>query len=193
MRTHLPTLCILIGFLAFQSANASAVSKKLGLEFGLGFNSTYGLLGLGGRYLISQNQDLHINTGVDLSGAIVAVGSRFYVLSSENKCFFIFSCKPRYFIGATALRSNESTITAESDGAKGEYKQSEGYASQITGGSYDTFGESFTMGFELGYRSWLKRPATQFQSGTFLPKHQIDLEKHVADSIAVGLSFGWLF
>lgn len=64
---------------------------------------------------------------------------------------------------------------------------------QMTAGSYDTFGESFTLGLELGYRAWLKRPDIKFQSGTFLTKHQSDLEKHVENSISAGLAFGWFF
>lgn len=193
MKSLLRYICVLLIFFAFEFANASGSSKNLGLDLGLGFNSTYGLLGLGGRYFVSENQDININMAGDVSGFIIGAGSRFYFQSSEDKCFFVFSCKPKYFVGVTAIRANGSTVTIEGDGAKGEYKQSDGYAGQLTVGSYDIFDESFTMGFELGYRTWLKRPDFKFQSGTFLPKHQSDLEKYVEDSIGVGLTLGWIF
>lgn len=186
-------LIFILGFI-FQSANAASDSaKNLGVDLGLGFYSNYGLAGAGGRYFISDSQDIHLSAGVDLTGLIVGAGSRFYFQSGYDKCFFIFTCKPKYFIGGTLIRSNGSTISVDGDGVKGEYKQSDGYAGNLTAGSYDIFGDSFTLGLELGYRVWLKRPDITFQSGTFLPKHKSNLEKYGDNSINVALTFGWLF
>lgn len=194
MKSFNVLIFIFLQIFIFLNASASgSSSKNLGVDFGLGFYSNYGLIGGGARYFISESQDIHVNTGLDLSGFIIGAGSRFYFPAGYDKCFFVFTCKPKYFIGGTLIRSNGSTISVDGDGVKGEYKQSDGYAGNVAIGSYDTFGDSFTMGLELGYRMWMRRPDITFQSGTFLQKHKSDLEKYGENSINVALTFGWLF
>jgi hypothetical protein len=194
MKTFSFLIFIFMQIFIFSNANAAASSSKnLGVDLGLGFISNYGLIGGGVRYFISDSQDLHVNTGIDLNGFIVGAGSRFYTQSGYDKCFFVFSCKSKYFIGGTLIRSNGSTITVDGDGVKGDYKQSDGFAGNLAVGSYDVFGDSFTMGLEVGYRAWMKRPDITFQSGTYLQKHKTDLEKYGENSVNVALTFGWLF
>ncbi len=175
-------------------ANSSVGRKKnLGIDLGLGFQSNYGLIGAGGRYFLSKNQDVHITSGLDLSGLIGGAGSRYYFHSPYDKCFFIFKCKQKYFIGGTVIFSNHSTVIVKKDGMEGEYKQSDGYAGNITFGSYDIFGDSFTIGLEIGYRMWMKRPDVTFQEGAFSRDHKESLEKILENSLNVAFTLGWVF
>lgn len=184
---------ILVSIYLFNVNAAGSLSKNIGFDLGLGLFSNYGLIGSGGRYFISDSQDIHLNAGLDLSGFIAGVGSRFYTQIKNDNCYFILKCKSKYFLGGTFIHSNSSNISVDGDGIKGEYKQSVGFAGNLTIGTYDIFGDSFSVGFELGYRAWAKRPKITFQSGDYLQKHKTDLEAYVEDSTNVALTFGWLF
>lgn len=184
---------ILFAGLLFWSSFSPAQSKNLGIDLGLGFQSNYGLIGAGGRYFLSELQDVHVSVGIDLSGLMVGAGSRFYFPDSDTRCLFIFSCKPRYFVGGTFLGANGTLATVDGDGVRGDYRKSDGLAANASFGSYDVFGKSFTMGIELGYRFWLKRPTVDFESGTYLQKHKDGLEDSLVDSISGAVTLGWLF
>lgn len=185
-------LCLQVFVVRHANASGSS-SKNLGLDLGIGFFSNYGLLGGGARYFVSESQDIHFNAGIDVSGLLKGFGTRRYFHSSKDTCFFVFNCKSKYFIGGTLLRSENSTVTVDGDGARGVYKQSEGYVGNFSVGTYEIFGDLLTIGTELGYRLWMKRPEISYQSGAFLQKHKNDLEKYGENSLNIALTLGWLF
>ncbi|MBK7844857.1 MAG: hypothetical protein IPJ71_14420 [Bdellovibrionales bacterium] len=183
----------LIVLFIFGSSVGLAHSRRMGADLGIGWRSDYGLLGLGGRYFIAETQDFHLTAGFDVIGLILGLGSRRYFQPNHTHCFFMFECEPRYFIGVTLLKANGASISIEGDGLNGKYSESGGYGANFSTGFYDTFGESFTMGLEVGYRLWLDRPTIHFESGTYLKKHQNSLEEFLDDSFTASLTFGWSF
>ena len=179
--------------LTFQAGAANGPNGRLGLDLGTGLLSDYGFLGLGARYFVSGWQDLHASVGADPNGGMIGVGSRLYYHLAASKCFFIIPCDQRLFMGVTALRSGGGLVSVTDGGAAGSYNQSSGLAGSVTLGEYNVFWNHVSLGFEIGYRWWIHRPALAYVSGVQSTQLENDVAAWSKNSMTVALTLGWLF
>lgn len=188
------TSLILLSVAKSLSVQAGSLQGHAGFELGGGWKSGYGVLGLGARYFLTDQFDVHLNMSADLSGSNLGAGSRFYIYQNPSQsCFFVFSCEENYYLGATLLSSAGGRISIKNEDGEAQYDSGAGLAINAALGSYDVFSSGLTFGFEFGYRQWLSRPSFDLRSGTSVASHRRNLEGLVQDSLSFAIMLGWLF
>jgi hypothetical protein len=164
-----------------------------GLDTGFGYQSDYGLIGIGVRHFVTDSIDIHVSGGVDVASQVFGAGSRIYMSPAFTKCFFFIPCEPLYFAGATLIRSGGGSVTITDSGQSGTFQQSPGYAADLSIGTYDIFSKLFAVGFELGYRSWIAKPSVSYASGSNSSTLSNDVKQMSVNSPTVAITFGFRF
>src|SRR5690606_41908707 len=76
----------------------------------LGFNSEYGLVGLGANYFLTPVWTLRGTIGAGDIGSLYTLGTRFYFDTGSDKCFFIIPCDAKIFVDRKSTRLNSSHV-----------------------------------------------------------------------------------
>lgn len=187
-------LSLLLGFSSAAAPLESPPSAAhFSVELGVGRGTEFGRLGFRGRYRTESQVDFHGVMGVDLIGLVTGVGLGFHRPSETTKCLLFFECKTDFILSTTMIHSSPAPVTVTDAGLSGTYRQSEGFAGVISFGGLQKFESGFIAGAELGYRAWLKRPKGTYMDGDYSPILLDAIREAAEDSLALGLSFGYLW
>lgn len=185
-------LCLFVENSFADSPKKKIDEGKFGVDLGAGLFSNYGLVGGGLRYFISDWEDVHAVGGIDLGGLVGGLGTRFYYHDSD-RCLFIIPCESRLFFGLTGLHVGGGDLTITDGGASAEYRISPAYLGHVSVGTYETFAKHFSLGFELGYRVWLKKETPTYESGAVSQSLQSSAQQDFTNSVSLALTVGVLF
>ena len=183
----------LLLFVLIAVPSVHALDYNAEVDAGVGLFSSYGILGLGGRYYLNDNIDLHATLGVDVTGTVFGLGSRYYAYRGEETTLLGIHYEPAFYVGATALRNFPHRFNTEKDGVKSEYKSSNGFGANYFVGYMLVFSKIMTFGFELGYRQWFTRPDLNFNSGTYSQTLDDDIQRLRKDSVSGAFNIGFVF
>lgn len=180
----------LMGLVCLFKVNG-ALAGEIGLDGAIGVKSNYGLLGQGFRYIWSEQVDVHVNVGLDISGALVGIGSRVYSSPTGDKCFFIIPCRPLIYGSLFWGQTSGGEVTLfDDDGTDSKYLVGSGHFASAAFGFYDIYGSWFTTSLEIGYRYFYNGREVTYKSG---PKYQEIIDALSDSGIFASFSIGVLF
>ena len=167
-------------------------AQRFGTDLGFGANTRYGIFGISAKYFLLEDLDLHFAMGFSSLGSVSSLGANYYFLSKQVAPLgdeFLMKA----FFGASLISTNGAKVKKINNLQDADYQVGKGLAINPVVGLAGFFTENLYGHFELGYRSYSKRPEVTFESGFYSASDQEDIEKSAKNDLSLLLTAGWLW
>ncbi len=151
---------ILIALLFFYSLSSFGTQDKdTNINAGFGVFGSRGIFGISVDKFYTRNHAISVAFGADFVGATTTVGYKYFGEKINNsntvwdKCFFLFECDSRFYIGPSLQYANGSALKIREGSSEREYKLDPKWLGLISVGSRDVLKNNMTFDFEISYRS----------------------------------------
>lgn len=198
MKTSVLMLLYVIIFFQMetQAAEAPLNFSRNVTQIQLGVMSPTGLLGLSQDYTVTEHHSLVAGVGLDPAGALLSLGYRYHdhLLKQHktetflDKCFFLFECESRPFVGMHFTRASGGTwtITNEAD----EERAFEVSGVSLLNGEFGfqtAFRSGIVTSLSFNYRTPLEKAKVRLRSGVA----EVDDESSIRNWYqGLGITFG---